>query len=398
MKKLLFPFATMLISLAFAFSSCSDDEPKGSDFDKLSKLPYSSLSPEKQKEKLQNDALDFLSKMEGLQGLEAIKIFEAFNALCEIDSPEPRINDATSIIYLSQLYGTYTWNEENEEWDYTKSNDKTEFVFPVDDKDAKITTTAVASDLTVDIYQEIWDEEEYEYVDVYISIEMPKELTCKAYYSGSSKEEASLVLKSEIKDKNSIPRLTEATYKMGDYQLYSKATTGTPNTATATLSKGSEVLIKANLDLDADLSNALDEEFYPNKMKGNATISIMSALAFTGNMDILKYIEAETAAWDEYEENYNKDAEEKCEKAVAKAFNDNAEIYLVSLDDQTKIARLNCKAKEYSDRWGSWWSTIYTLQFGDDTEVEAEVFFSSGFDQFMEELDNFVLGLFNPQK
>ena len=394
-------FATMIVAFS-VFSSCSDDNDddgntNNDDPKKYLNYEYSELSTEKQKEKLQGDANAFLSEMEELKDNDALKILKEFNALLEINSPDKEFGSAEDLIRIADLYGKYTWNTSTKAWDFAESNKQTEFNFPVDGAPASITITGVASSLTQELYNGeehlVYNGEwyEWEYTEELVAtVEIPKSIAVKIYSRTS--EVGTVNLFSDIKDKTTAPVKSEVSYSLGKYTMTTTVEKASPSIVKSAIKKGNKVLIDASADISGNMDNLVNEKD-PGQMTGNATIKIMDAFAISGNMDVTNY----RKDCDKAEENYDNyrgsdwdEAEEIWEKAKSKAFNDHTDLYLISLSDKTKIAKLVSTAKEKTYYGYTYWEETFALQFGDETVVEAEVYFSSGFDAFMNNLNKFI--------
>jgi hypothetical protein len=81
------------------------------------------LTPEKQKEKLQEDALAFLSELGGIQEEPSVGILLAFNNFLEISEPGNLDLDSSEGLLYEDVYGKYTWNPYKENWVYSPLDD-----------------------------------------------------------------------------------------------------------------------------------------------------------------------------------------------------------------------------------------------------------------------------------
>jgi hypothetical protein len=410
-------------SFAF-FISCNDKDSGGDLSTEWKDYKYSELSTTQQKEKLQNDANALLADLEGLKNNDAIKVLKTFNQLLEISAPEygsSTLRSAEDVILLSNFYGKFTWNASKKVWNFAEATDKLEFEFPVESKTGRIVIPKISSSVVVNGEDE--------------QIEIPKDVTAKIYSNTS--EVGSIHATSAIVDAKTAPVLTELSYVLGEYTSTSSLSKASPNKFVSTFKKGDKTLIEANMDLTGNVDNLIEDKD-PGNMVGNTFINVTNTLAFAGNVDITQYQSAEkeadairedaydkasTALWDAYsqaDEQYKKDAETygwevandnynktieaeyaKYIKAVeasdkvyieaeVSAFNKYFDLYLISLSDKTKIAKLAEKAKSHTEYGYTYWELVPVLRFGDGTEVEAEVYFSAGFDLFLENLEKFV--------
>jgi hypothetical protein len=394
MKKFSYLVLAIMLALPFSFISCGDDSKEVTeDASKYLKYSYSNLSTEKQKEKLEEDALAFLSEIEGLKDNEALTILKAFNFLMSINSPDIELESYDGLAY-THLTGEYTWNRSREEWDFVdgEQSGTVKFLFQIENKSAEIVATALPSSVDYTISDGYYDYDEDEWIETETIVRIPKETSIKIY-SGNT-EVGSIQASSEIKDKESIPALTKLTYNLGEYTMATTATKGNTGIVSSVFKKGNTVLIDATVNVSGDVDQLLDEENEPKGISGNTVIKIKDNLAFVGKIDFSKYLEAGNKASDERNKNEESSGWEKADeeyaKAISKAFNDYFELYLVSLSDQTKIARLETQVKSETYSGYTDWYATYFLRFNDETVIEAEVFFSSGFGEFIDKLEKFL--------
>ena len=381
MKKFSYLLFATMIGAFLTLSSCGDDnnDDNGGNNDNPKEYlnyKYSELSVEKQKEKLEEDALDFLSEMEELKNNDAVKILKEFNALLELNSPNREFGSAEDLIHIKDLYGKYTWNASDWAWDFEESDKQTEFNFPVEGIPASIAITGIASSLT------------HEFT---ATVEIPKDITMKIY--SRSTEVGNIKIVSDIKDKTTVPIKSEVSYSLGKYTMTTTVTKSAPSIVKSTIKSGNKILIDADVDVSGNMDNLVNEKD-PGQMTGNATIKIMNTLALSGNWDITNYRKDMEKANENYDNNYYElgweKSEEIWEKENSKAFNDHTDLYLISLSDKTKIAKLVSTVKSEEYYGDTYWEETFALQFGDETLVETEVFFSSGFDAFMSNLNKFI--------
>ena len=210
------------------------------------------------------------------------------------------------------------------------------------------------------------------------------QLSAQLYLGGS--EVGSIQVDADIVDAQTAPKSAAVSFNFGSYkyaQNYDKAT----GKATAYLAKGNTVLI----NLAATLNGNIDNLGNSDNFSGNFTLQMTSDLAFTGTVDYANYAKE----MNQLDDNYTTD--EIYAKGSADAFNKYFDIYLVSVKDKTKIAKLTEKAVlETENDYGyggytyTYWDTIPILNFNDSTEVEANVYFSTGFDMVIDNFNKFM--------
>lgn len=405
MKKISYLLIVSLMSSFTLFTACGDKDDKNETTD-WKDYKYSELTPEQQKSKLQDDANAILSELEGLSNGTGVQVLKTFYYWLNIDSPELGGSEKKSLrasettIYLSNFVGKFTWNMVTESWDYTEAADRLEFEFPAKNAICNIVIPKITSSVIIEVPDENF------------SIEVPKDVTAKIY--ANQQQVGTVHIVSEIVDDKTAPKLTEMTYSLDNYSWSTKVTKGSPNTLTSSLKKGDKTLFEASIDLSGNLDNLLQDKD-PGKMEGNFFFNLNNTLAFAGNYKISDYTQAlaqadqadnstfeaalaayQAAGYTEeayliYRQAWDK-AKETYVKASVTAFNTYTDLWLISISDKTKIAQLKEKAKlvQYED-W-SWWEEVPVLVFGDKTEVEAEVYFSSGFNLFLENWNKFIEG------
>ncbi|MDR0559294.1 MAG: hypothetical protein LBG92_03940 [Prevotellaceae bacterium] len=394
-------FATLLAVVLAGFSSCGSSKEEDvisgtGDIPSYDGYKYSELTISQQKEKLQDDADSFLSEIQDLKTNKGIDLLSEFSRLLEINSPKiskVSLRSASDILKISDMYGIYTWNKSKKDWDYLASTKELAFNFPVDNQEGKIVVSGKDSGVTFalddeDYLSEYPEDYDYGYVDI------PKEVSASLYLDATLV--GSVQGKTNVSGTNKIPSLSEVSFVLDNYTLTANMTKGNPNVANFSLKKGSKILIEATGNLSGNVDDAMSDE--SSIGNGNMVIKILeNKLAFAGTVDFEKYFKALNEAdekWDvDYEQGGYELADENFTKAEVKAFNDYYNLFLVSLEDQTKIATLKQKAKEVSYGWGYYyWDAIAMLKFNDSTEVEAEVFFSEGFDFILNKWKEFING------
>jgi hypothetical protein len=384
MKKVSYLFFATMIAFSFVFVSCGDDKEPGNGVDELLGYGYSNLTPEGQKEKLQQDALTFLSELEGIKDEAGLGVLYAFNKFLEISEPGNLNLDSSEDLLYEDLYGKYTWNASKGKWDYTELSNQVEFIFPLDESTEGKIVAIASSPVTIEI-EKGENEEKGE------SVRIPRNVTVIIY--ANSTEIGSINASSDINTSGTIPSNTTLSYKLGQYGLSFQATKGGTNVITGSFTKGNTVLIDARIDASGNMDNLIAGED-PGNINGNVVIKVNNALAFAGKADVLKYLQAQGQAEAEYEAtmqaSYNLEAYKKLAQDEAKAFNDFVELYLISLSDKTKIARLKAEVVEHDDDYYSWWESVTVLEFGDGTTQEVEAYFGDGFETFIEKLNEFA--------
>ena len=399
MKNLSVYLFASCICMAFAFVSCGNDNPVGEpvSVSEIMKYPYSSLTPEQQKEKLANEANAFLTQIQDLNQEKGIEVVKAFNNLLNMDAPViggNSLKSADDIIKINYFYGKFTWQPSSKTWKEEKAN-QLEFNFPVGSSTGRIVITGVSSgkNYTYEEYYEYYDYETGQWIEETETIvfELPKQLLAKLYLGGS--EVGKIQVDADIVDAQSAPKSITVSYSLGSYNYTLKYVTET-HKVTATLKKGNTVLINVAAVLDSNLNNLDESDIYISL--GNFTFQLMDNLAFSGSVDFANYNKEMDKLYDRcypypYPYNFDRDkAAEDYAKGTADIINKYYDIYLVSIKDKTKIAKLIEKAVLRTSYYYSYWEVVAVLKFNDSTEVEAEVFFSEGFDTVLNNFAKFI--------
>jgi hypothetical protein len=399
MKKTFYYLLAGLTCVSLTFSACGDDDSSnpggGQQYDDA---PYSDLTPEQQKDKLGAEANAFLNQLQGVENQEAIDVMDALGALLNESETLPNIggtvlNEPQDINNINQFYGEFTYNPADKTWTETPAQ-ALSLNFPVGNETAKIAISGVSSGsvITFEEYYSGYDTNgEWVSGTITTKVDMPKELTATITLAG--KTVGNISLKNDIAAGETIPNSSSMSFGMGEF-TFAQSADKNGNT-TASLKKGNTVLMSLNAKMNGELSEDMDESDIEG---GNFQMKLMN-LVLAGNIDYanLNKEEAELDArcfpqnyWEIPAFNYEL-AEETYAKGYAEIFNKYADYYLVSTEDNTKIAKLTQKAVSTTDDYGyTYWDTTPMLEFGDGTQVEAEVYFSSGFEMLLENFDNFV--------
>ncbi len=389
MKKFLI-YALSLIFVSSAFISCSDDD------DDNGKIPgddwnYSSLTPEQQKEKLSEEALGLLSEMQDLSNAKGVELLTTFYFLSDYlfdDDDEVSVSNQTqknifsvkSALDIADLLGKYTWNVQTQSFDWEPAEN---IVIEIPssltsiENDGKIEANILG---ITNIGQEI----------------LPTEVSIKMYVAG--KEEGSITAKATY-GSTVIPNTAQATFVIDQYTVTANASKGSTNKAEVTLKKGSKTLIEGNATATGDVDKVVAGTAYPEG--GEAVVKITDNLQVSGEIEYAKMAAAMYALEEEAEKKYKEEGawtnelEEWYSKEYVKIQNQYIDANLISRSNKYKIAQLEFISVDDSYTWGS---TTYTdfyevpaLRFNDNTVIEAEVYFGTGFDKVLAALNELIL-------
>lgn len=391
MKKFLIT-ALSLVCFTSVFMSCSDDDDnKGNNGNGYDGYPYSELTQQQQKEKLNEDGLKFIAEMQDLSDEKGVGLLTTFYMLTDMSNPggssEPDANDAIvdsqraiavdNIININEFYGKYTWDAEIQEWEISESADKLVFEFPAsldaETNNGKIEITGVASDVNYDGYQ------------------LPKELNAKLFVDNL--DAGSITVKSNIVSGTSIPSTAEATFVFGKYKLAMNADKGNTNKATVKLTKDSKTLLDGNVNLVANLDEWVNkgDDYVPSSANGG--IKILSILEMSvKSANIAKIAEEVYVIEKKYNamEEWTSDLEKAETDEIVAVYNKYMDAGLVSLDDKTAIATLVASTREETYGSYKYYYQDYALKFHDDSEAYLDVYFGTGFSKVINAINDFI--------
>lgn len=423
MKKTFLIGVAICTSLFVASCSSSDNDPAPKFTpEEIAKLPYSELTPEQQKVKLENEAVDLLAMANDLKNVTAIDAISSLEGLLNLSSPEfggaqtfASLEDAFK---YADVYGIYEWNRTTEEWKKTTSDSELKFIFPsvVNGKtnNATLVVNAKASDVMLE------------------GIALPSSATGTLTVDG--KQSAKIDLVAEYKNKNVVPSKMEFTIQFDNYEMKFDFAKATESKLTATWKYKGNLMIAAETGATVDLDKVINGT-YTDYGKVNSYIQLMENLVFLGQVDLNNYNREMSAAGKDYDEKYdaiwywNSDTdnfdydkehynkrnalEKSYSESEVNIFTKYMKYTLASAKEGTKIAVLEQKSEEdYSynvyvtwnenrKRWESsdkpnpnvkvvYYGVNNYLRFNDNTSVEASAYFSEGFDTFIKKWEEFA--------
>ena len=399
----------VLLSSSLLFSSCGDDNNES----ETSK--YASASASDVKKMLQEDAISFVSELEGLQNEQAYKTLEVFAKLVDIDSPElpngSSITSGNAIITINSFDGKFTW--ERNSWKYTEQTGKLSFHFPSTvngtNNTEEIAVTGESSDKTVTF-------EEYDSYPVYNpetgynnwvdditehTVRLPKTLQADII-SGSNKV-------GNISVNSTYPDGASVSFNYGGYNLEANAGVGNTNNATATLKKGSLVLLSANANakgnIDLEDENADVQNVDMSFVMMDKLVLEMSQKNVSDEEDRQDAIYEKYWDYNYYEMYNNVNGYAKAREIELVEFRNESYSYVLKAADGTFIANMVAEVKagrpysesgyydykkgEYVETpWTSQdWGTISILKFEDGTSHDADVYFGEGFETLINKVE-----------
>ncbi|MGN7810633.1 hypothetical protein [Flavobacterium sp. 22076] len=384
----------------------------------LLKKPYSELTPDQQKTKLEAEANEMLVQLDKTKKLSALETIENLTNLLN-ESPVDIFNGKSNngieeALTVSGAYGVYTWNSTQKIWVKTASSTELKFVFPA--KKAQTTNNAIftvkstSSDikyLTIDTYGEwAWNSAAGNYTQVKPDLNdwfyLPT--SGDAVLTIDNTQAAIFTLTAKYADGKQVP--TDLAYKVtlnDGYTWEMSSTKAVQNTAKSTLTYNGKNLISftggSSTEVDKLIGN---DELGQYRGKANGLVTLLDNFVIIADMNLSqdaadrialdKNVPHPAYSSDNYASNmstYNR----KIAEGKAANFNKNIKLILVSKKDGTKIADIVQHAEKEDNGYNSdieYYNAVNYLKFNDKTEVEMGVYFSKGFDTFYTKFNDFA--------
>ena len=402
----------------------------------IKKQPYSDLTPEKQKVKLESEANEMLVQLDKTKNLSAFEAIENLNRLLDISTVDIfsgiNENEVEDIINTAGVYGIYTWNNTAQGWTKTPSTSELKFVFPAKESLTSNNASFSANSISSDIKVEVEDSYNWE-TDVEVNDYFFLPTSTDAVLTIDGTKAATFAQTAKYSNGKEIPN--EFSYKMTLIEGYAwemSSSKATENTAKATFSYNDKNLISFNSGSTANIDELLKEDAL-TKYRGtaNGLITLMDNFVIVAEMDIAAQAADEKALKEnnvrpiepDYD-NPNADYkayytalnayEKKQSEGEVANYNKNMKLILVSKKDGTKIAELVQRSEtdgesvfnlpvwntEY-EYWSSYdengesfsktyFNEVVYLKFNDNTEVEMDAYFSTGFADFESKFEDFI--------
>ena len=408
-KKFFIPL--MLVATLF-MTGCNKDKDNDNksleDMDEFLNYPYSELTSDQQKVKLEQESIDLLNELQAANSLKMIDAFEYFFDLLDWDTPdiddpwqEGNSQNAEQWIFdVTNLYGVFTWNSSRKEWTQSNSTSELKFVFPSSSKsqsnNASLSLKGTNSSANITWkWEDYWDE----YEDIYklpgsvsgiltVDNKETAKIEASAEYQKMDKieidEDETIEGSSPVKTNFKITTEEGYTYQ---YEIDGK---GKSTKLETQLSRDNKILIEALYQMDIDIKSLIDDASedvdnifdLDSDVKANGYMKLMDNLMLVYAIDAANLAE-EIDRIDSRYYSYTKQYNDEMEKALAQYM----KVSLVSTKDGYKIADLIPKSER--DDYGDYFLNLY-LRFNDNTLVEAEAYFSSGFGKLESKWEDFV--------
>ena len=395
MKKIIV-LSMIICQLAVSCSSGSDGSNAiDNEIASLLQKPYSSLTTDQQKVKLEDEANSMLLLMENSKSSTALDAIENFGRLLSISEPSmPMARKAArtiqEILNISDFYGVFTWNPSQENWTFSPSTTELKFIFPASasstTNNAELTAQSISSGVKVVIDTQTGDQ-----------LNLPSSVNAILKIGGVQvgAYEANAVYS------NDNPTPVEVGYKLTlngyVWENYAKRTT--PISVKSSFSYNGKNLIDFNVGSTADIDKLMEgSELTQYLGKANCLISLMDNFVMMADMNIEGLANDQSALYiNTPEPDYNNSTavsayNKTISEGEANAFNKNVKMALVSKKDGTKLADVVLRSVRgdinYYDEQE--YNTNLYLRFGDNTEVAMDVYFSDGFDTLAAKFQEFI--------
>ncbi len=420
--------------------SCSTDEPVTLEAEQslseqiaeIIKQPYSKLTPAQQKVKLEAEANEMLVQLDKSKSSGAIEALQNLARLLDISSVDvfsgKNNNSVEDIINTAGVYGIYTWNAAKNTWTKTASSTELKFVFPakasVSTNNAIFSTRGTASDVKIKI-QDSYNWQTNIKVNDYIFLPTAAD----ALLTIDNVSSATFMQTAKYANGKEIPN--EFAYKMtlnDGYTWEMSGTKATENTSKAAFTFNGKNLISFNAGSSASIDKLIENDnLIQYRGKANGLVQIMDNFVIVANMDFATdaadqiALENSLPTINYVTKTYFTDLNAyqlKFAEGIAKNFNKNIKLTLVSKKDGTKIAEVVKRAvkgysyKDMNDLWivdkaytfGGYWDynpngggtniqyydeELY-LKFNDNTEVAMSTYFSEGFEKLETKFEDFL--------
>lgn len=407
----------------------------------LINAPYSSLSPENQKLKLESEAKNTITELETLQTSSAVAAMLNLDRLLKISSIDilngKADNGVQEIINLADAYGIYTWNNTLQAWVKTSSTGNLTFKFPSKKtgvlNNAEFSTTATASTVSVEIvdtpvrYQYQYNPQTGTYTYVLISQEVLDNLKLPLTVNGTIKIDntpSGTVTQTNTFGTAEVPYTSRFNLTTNDGYVFDFNTNKQTNPAVSDnkITFNGKNIYSLNIDTTSKIDELLNgSELYSDYGKANMMYTLLNNFVILGLVDTANF--ANQQQIDENSltyPNYNTSAyytnlniyRKKLSELKATAQNTHIKLALVSKTDKTKIADIVVKSEldgyyfnsviwqnnnwTYSNNTTGQrverYKEVYYLKFNDNTQVAANVYFSTGFDTLNTKFDEFING------
>lgn len=305
-----------------------------------------------------------------------------------------KANPLTSILsYVedwNKLVGTYTWNFENYEWDYTAGGNEVCIKFPsagIRRYKEKESDEYPDNDAVIRIYGLKTITGTYGWTDATI---LPTALNFE--FKIYSNTYLNSVFSAAYKTSDSRPSSVKVSLEMQNYRLAIESSNNdSRGSVSINIKKSNETLMSLNLNVNGDWSEealAEDDDFGSIISSGNASIQLMN-IKIAGNVDV----ESINTAMELYSD---VETDSTTIAAQCDIVNKYAKLSVCFVDNNRIIAKVIAYPSSYEDwneetqQYDKVFEIGYAFKFADDSVIDSRTYFSEGFDAFMYQLRYFL--------
>lgn len=395
MKKNLLSIASAIVFL-LAFNSCADKL----DLDKT--LSFSKLTVEEQKQSIEQNGLDFMAKMDGLNDTKAMAALNAFvvnTGMSPAGAPAfvkpisqlrtnimrndvkalDKFNGQMKVMAAedNDIWGTYTWNSTIEDFDYSPSTNTTITVlFPATEGSTSNTGELKLTYVESDVQAPDTDPAQYMPKSIDMVIKVSGSVVLEATYSGSYNSDAT-------------PKKVTQTLKIDKYNWkFEFANDAEDASVKYSVKYGTEVLMQIEAAAAGTLTATAIENSLGSKDGGPQDIfnsgavyfQVMNIAMVGGFKDFQAFYE-EGSALDEEDENYYQNE--------ADVWNKYLVMYAYFVKEKKKFADVEFYVNTYSDDYDTYTEVAPRLVLSDGSKQTIEEFFTTGFEDLIAEIQSY---------
>ncbi len=398
-----------LAVLMMAFASCKKHHDDPADGDPFS-VDYANKTIEQNKEALEQNGIDFLSKINTLPNERFIEALENFGELdphvlynsvagaqifsIDVAAKNKDVNAIFSVLTnpriktssqkLSGFYGIYTWNKNTHNWNKTPSTTSLTFNYPAYQSSTNNNAVLELSYTPASAIATIDDE----------TYELPS--TIKASLKVDNKEELSLA-SAYTYQPDGTPITTDINLVLGSFTFKVNVKNSSQNvTSEISFTKGSETLFHLSADAKgtATVGSIEAAENIEDILKSaNTSLDVMD-IKLAGQVDVKAISDANNAAVNLSDSDRN--------KKKAEALNNNAKIVALYKSESKAIAKVEFVPVEDTYSYSYWNGTAYQtytyidyyieprLVFKDGSKLSMDTFFDSGFSRLINAFEKYT--------
>ena len=368
---------------------------------------FTKQSTEEVKANLEEEGIQLLEDLDGLKSLSAVEVLQSFSQLSAGTSnyyeesktmeyiaslnksqgiPVLRYTDAAyEMSKMSDIFdaysGVYTYDNSTEEFTRTSDATQIKFIFPSGGSSSNNSTLTISDFSTINTSNADFEGEEFLKL-VKMTLVVDGQTLLSVQMSGTY-------------NSDDIPSSLTETIEFKEGYKISSTFTNTEKLVSMdnSFNKGNTNILGLHFDTkgDYDYTNLKDidiEDFDDvNEFLESANIWVkVKNIKMVGALNYASFFKALDAAG--YDRNNGPETKDECDQVV-KMFNDNIKGYFKYDDSNEIIAKLVFYAIEYQDVDANYYKLGTKLVFNDGSAID-DSFFNTGFEDFIEAVDDFM--------